>query len=231
MESNIEIIRSDERGPSELGWLKSRHTFSFGEYYNPKRMHFGHIRVINDDWVAPATGFDLHPHKDMEIVTIVLEGQLEHRDSLGNGDVLTPGKIQAMSAGTGIYHSEKNPSQTDWVHLLQIWILTDQHGHAPRYQDGTFEWKINEWVPIVSNSPTQTALWIHQDAHFYLGAFEDARPVVLPQAGKKALVMVIEGGLDSPAGMLAQGDTALVSELGTLSGVVKGLTKVLVIYT
>lgn len=229
MTSKIDIIRSKERGPSDLGWLKSRHTFSFGDYYNPQRMHFGHIRVINDDWVAPGTGFDLHPHKDMEIVTIVLEGQLEHRDSLGNGDILVPGKIQAMSAGTGIYHSEKNPSSTEWVHLLQIWILTDKKDHKPRYQDGSFEWKINDWVHIVSNSPTDTALWIHQDAHFYLGSFQDISAITLPQKGQNTLLMVIEGSVVSGDVELLAGDTALLAKPEAFSFEAKGLAKVLVI--
>lgn len=211
--AKMDCVRSKERGSVDLGWLKSHHTFSFGEYYNPNRMHFGHIRVINDDWVAPGTGFDLHPHKDMEIVTIVLSGQLEHRDSLGNGDILTPGKIQAMSAGTGIYHSEKNPSQTDWVHLLQIWILTDKQGHQPRYQDGSFEWKKNDWVSIVSNSETETALWIHQDCRFYLGEFESGVRFHLPKVSQRVLVMVIQGEVETAEGLFYEGDTLLISHL------------------
>ncbi len=231
MKPNIDIIRSNDRGPSNFEWLTSRHTFSFGGYQNPKRVHFGNIRVINDDWIAPSRGFDLHPHQDMEIVTIVLSGQLEHKDSLGNGDILTPGKIQAMSAGTGITHSEKNPSQTDPVHLLQIWILTDKMNHEPRYQDATFDWVNNGWAKIVSSSPTPNGLWIHQDARFYLGVFDSDHSIVFPEQDVKFLLMVIEGQIQFGEETLFDGDTALVDKLESLEGLSEKGTKLLVITT
>jgi len=231
MKKQIDIIRSDERGPSKFEWLNSRHTFSFGDYYNPKRMHFGNIRVINDDWVEPSRGFDLHPHQDMEIVTIVLSGQLEHKDSLGNGDILVPGKIQAMSAGSGIWHSEKNPSSTEPVHLLQIWILTDEKGHEPRYQDAVFEWVKNDWALIVASKPILDGLWIHQDARFYLGDFESGKTIEFPEQDTKFLMMVIEGQIRLDGDELFAGDTVLVTNLAGLTATAQLSSRLLVITT
>jgi redox-sensitive bicupin YhaK (pirin superfamily) len=231
MEKEIDIIRSNDRGPSVFEWLNSRHTFSFGEYYNPKRMHFGNIRVINDDWIAPSRGFDLHPHTDMEIVTIVLSGELEHKDSLGNGDILTPGKIQAMSAGSGITHSEKNPSKTTPVHLLQIWILTDQKNHEPRYQDATFDWVKNGWANIVSSSPSPNGLWIHQESRFYLGDFDGGQSIVFPEQNVKFLLMVIGGEIQFGEDTLFEGDTVLITRLSSIEGGAKKASKLLIITT
>jgi len=134
----VTVRRAVDRGRSEFDWLDSRHTFSFGEYHDPRHMGFRALRVINEDRVQPGRGFGTHPHRDMEIVTYVLEGALEHRDSLGTGSVLRPGEVQIMSAGTGIQHSEFNHSQVDPVHLLQIWILPDRRGLVPRYDQRAF---------------------------------------------------------------------------------------------
>jgi uncharacterized cupin superfamily protein len=134
----LELRRADERGNASFGWLTSRHTFSFGSYFDPRQMGFSDLRVINDDWVQPGKGFDTHPHQDMEIFTYVLAGALEHRDSMGNGSIIRPGDVQMMSAGTGIRHSEFNPSPQDPVHLLQIWIVPDRLRVAPRYQQVHF---------------------------------------------------------------------------------------------
>jgi redox-sensitive bicupin YhaK (pirin superfamily) len=208
------IIRSHERGYTKIDWLESWHTFSFGEYYNPKAIQFENIRVVNEDIIQPQAGFGTHPHKDMEIVTIVLSGELEHKDSLGNGGILRPGKIQAMSAGTGIRHSEKNPSTTTPVHLLQIWVLTDKHNHTPRYQDATYRWIPNDWALIVSPHSADNGLWIHQNSFFYLGQFDPQNAVQCP--GIKGLLMVITGKIKLNHVTLEKGDTVLLDNLSTV---------------
>src|SRR5437763_9745090 len=130
----ISVRRSSDRGHFDHGWLDTRHSFSFGDYYDPEHMGFRSLRVLNEDWVAPGQGFGLHPHRDMEIVTCVLEGALEHKDSLGSGSVLRPGEMQRMTAGTGIRHSEFNPSDREPVHLIQVWLLPERKGLRPGYE-------------------------------------------------------------------------------------------------
>ncbi|HEY9750728.1 MAG TPA: pirin family protein [Allocoleopsis sp.] len=167
--SNL-IHDRNARGRTKLGWLDSYHTFSFGNFYDPGRMGFRALRVINDDRVAPGAGFPMHGHRDMEILTYVLEGALEHKDSLGNGAIIKPGEAQVMSAGTGITHSEFNPSSSDPVHLLQIWILPDQQGLKPRYEQRDFplEEKQGQWRLIAAKDGRNGAVTIHQNVDLYV---------------------------------------------------------------
>ena len=157
------------RGRTQLGWLDSRHTFSFGEYRDPHHMGFRSLRVLNDDRVIPGAGFGAHSHRDMEIVSYVLSGALAHRDSLGTGSVIRPGEVQRMSAGTGITHSEFNDSKTEPVHFLQIWILPERPGLPPGYQQRAFpsEERTNRWRLLADRAGSEGALTIHQDVRFY----------------------------------------------------------------
>lgn len=161
----ITIRKSEERGHTKIDWLDSRHTFSFGEYYDPAHMAFHTLRVINDDRIAPGAGFGAHPHRDMEILTYVLEGVLEHKDNLGNGSLMQPGEIQRMSAGTGIVHSEFNHSKTDAVHLLQIWIMPERKGIAPGYEQRAFppEQKENKFCLLASREGQDGSVKIQQN--------------------------------------------------------------------
>ena len=170
---NYEIIRAEERGLVNPDWLKSYHTYSFGRYYDPSRMGFGVLRVVNDDTVHPGMGFDLHPHDNMEIVTIPLFGSLLHKDNMGNQKVITVGEVQAMSAGTGVFHSEENASKTDKVELLQIWIHTRKLNIPPNYNQLKFDWFYNFVIDYIVGPDTDTnnqnIVKIAQDAYFKIG--------------------------------------------------------------
>lgn len=161
----IDIIRSNERGTSNLDWLDSKHTFSFADYYNPERISFGSLRVINEDWIDASKGFGMHPHRDMEIVTYMLDGELSHKDSMGNGSTIRPGDLQRMTAGTGVLHSEFNTSATDKAHLLQIWIMPEAQGLTPGYEQKAFaaEERQNQWRLIGSRDGRDGSVTIHQD--------------------------------------------------------------------
>ena len=169
----LTVHRAGCRGHVDHGWLNTWHTFSFASYYNPDRMHFGALRVLNDDTVQAGMGFGTHPHDNMEIITIVLEGELEHRDSMGNGSVIRPGEVQVMSAGTGIQHSEFNHSPKNEVSLLQIWVFPDTKNVEPRYDQAQFleEEMTGKWRTVVSPDGAGETLWIHQQAWFSLGVF------------------------------------------------------------
>ena len=165
----FDIIRSGTRGSADHGWLKAKHTFSFAEYRDPERVHFGKLRVINEDRIAPAQGFGTHPHNDMEIVTYIISGAIEHKDSMGNGTVIRAGEVQRMTAGTGVLHSEFNHSQDEELHLLQIWIFPDQKGLEPGYEQTLFERadKLNRLRLIGSRDGRDGSVTIHQDVDLY----------------------------------------------------------------
>jgi len=209
------VRKGSERGVTRVSWLDSRHTFSFGEYYDPRNTHFRTLRVINDDRVAPGGGFGTHPHRDMEILTYVLSGELEHRDSMGHGEVIRPGEWQAMHAGTGILHSEFNPSAKVPVHLLQIWVFPDRKGHAPAYQQRRFadEEKAGKWRLVASPDGRDDSLQIHQDARLYLAKLEPGQTVRHElQPGRGAFLHVATGAVTAGGQTLAAGDAVAVED-------------------
>lgn len=219
----IEIRRSNERGGGDFGWLKTHHTFSFDTYRDPRFMGFRSLRVINEDWVQAGNGFPMHPHRDMEIITYLLEGALEHKDSLGNGSIIRPGDGQRMSAGTGVRHSEANGSQTDAAHLLQIWILPDRNGHQPGYEQKSFPEaeKRGKLRLIAGPDGKDGSVTIHQDARLYVSLLEPGQEVKHELAeGRYAWLQVAKGSVELNGKNLNQGDGAAVSEERQL--VVKG---------
>ena len=191
--------KSTNRGGSNFGWLKSYHTFSFGNYFNPAQTHFGVLRVINDDTVSPGAGFGTHPHKDMEIISIPLSGALAHNDSMGNSGIISAGEVQVMSAGTGIRHSEMNASNDDFVEFLQIWIFPDKNGIEPRYGQAKTEVDAakNKWNLIVGPEGSESKVWIHQDAYIHLSKFESGRNAVytLNKSNNGVYIFVIKGSV------------------------------------
>jgi len=218
--TELKIRRANERGLADHGWLNSRHTFSFAEYYDPAQMGFRSLRVINDDRVAPGQGFGTHPHRDMEIFSYVLEGTLEHKDSMGNGSQLKPGQIQLMSAGRGVAHSEFNPSPSEPVHFLQIWIQPSERGLKPSY---------TEWHPkaelanvpkvlVISPDGREGSATIHQDAEIYRIRLEPGQTVTHElKRGRGAWLHVAEGALELNGAELATGDAASTEEPGKLT--------------
>lgn len=168
---SLELYKAESRGKADYGWLKAKYSFSFSNYYNPSRIHFGMLRVLNDDIVAPLNGFDTHPHDNMEIITIPLQGEITHRDSMGFGETLTKGQIQVMSAGTGILHSEHNLHPETELKLLQIWVFPHTKNVKPRYDTINYELHENKLIQLVSPFKEDEGSWIHQNAWFYLGKF------------------------------------------------------------
>lgn len=205
----IELRKAADRGVGEHGWLSSRHTFSFAHYYDPKHVGFSDLRVINDDRVAPGGGFGTHPHRDMEILSYVLEGALEHRDTIGNGSVIRPGDVQMMSAGTGIAHSEYNHSRAEGVHFLQIWILPERQGLRPEYQQAHFPEadKRGRLRLILSRDGREGSLRLNQDAAVHAGLFDGAESDELALApGRVAYVHLARGALRVNGVRLDAGD-------------------------
>jgi len=213
----LTVHRSGCRGHADHGWLKTWHSFSFASYYNPDRMHFGALRVLNDDIIAAGMGFGTHPHDNMEIITIVLEGELEHRDSMGNGSVIRPGEVQVMSAGTGIQHSEFNHSQKNEASLLQIWVFPDKKNVEPRYGQAKFqedEMK-GKWRTVVSPDGVDGSLWIHQQAWFSLGEFDEDATIdyQLKKPGNVIYLFLISGEVEVGSETLKQRDALCVEQI------------------
>lgn len=219
----ITIRPAPDRGNANFGWLDSRHTFSFGNYYDPNHMGFADLRVINEDKVTPGQGFGTHGHRDMEIISYVLEGALEHKDSIGTGSVIRPGDVQRMSAGTGIAHSEYNASKTEPVHFLQIWILPDTKGIEPGYEQKTFTdgEKRGQLRLVGSRDGRNGSITIHQDVDFYATALQEGEQVQHSFGnGRAAWLQVTRGAVQLNDQTLTAGDGAAISDqsLITLRG-------------
>ena len=191
------LHKAETRGSADHGWLRTYHTFSFANYYNPDRVHFGTLRVLNDDYVEGGKGFGMHPHDNMEIITIPLEGDLQHKDNMGNSEIIREGDVQVMSAGTGVYHSEFNPNEDRAVTLLQIWVFPNEKNVTPRYDQVSIRdiARENEFYQILSPNPEDQGVWIHQNAWFSLGRFEAGKIAEYCLNDKKngVYVFVIEG--------------------------------------
>lgn len=216
----ITVRKSEDRGHANHGWLDTHYSFSFANYYDPKNMGFGPLRVINEDRIAGGGGFPTHGHKDMEIITYVLEGALEHRDSMGNGATLYPGEVQRISAASGIMHSEFNPSPTDPVHLMQIWIVPDSRGGEPTYDQREYpsEVRRNRLCPVASPDGHDNSIPIRQDATLYVTNLTDGESVAhaLP-VGRSAWVQVARGSLTVNGTALQAGDAAALTDEPTVT--------------
>jgi hypothetical protein len=215
----LEIRKSKDRGHRNHGWLNTSHTFSFADYYDPENMGFSVLRVINDDIVQPKRGFGMHGHSDMEIVTYVLQGELQHEDNLGNGSVIRPGDVQRMSAGTGIRHSEFNPSETEAVHLLQIWLLPAENGVTPSYEQKAFsdDEKRGRLCLIASPNGVQGSVTIGQDVSLYTALLDGTERTTHSVAqGRKAYVQVATGSLSVNGVALTAGDGLRITDAAEL---------------
>lgn len=209
----IEVVRSEDRGHFDHGWLNTHHTFSFGDYHDPRRMGFRSLRVINEDWVAPSNGFGTHPHRDMEIVTYVLEGTLEHQDSLGHGGPIRAGEFQRITAGTGITHSERNPSSSEPVHLYQIWLFPDRKNLTPSYEQVSFDsnTRRGRWQVVASPDGRDGSLTIHQDALLSLASLATDESIELSLGtSRHGWLQVIRGRVILDDQTLGAGDAAMI---------------------
>ncbi|ARP90557.1 quercetin 2,3-dioxygenase [Bordetella genomosp. 9] len=211
----LTLRRSEERGYADHGWLKSHHTFSFANYYDPRHMGFGPLRVINDDLIAAGRGFGMHGHRDMEIITYVLDGAVAHKDSMGNGSTIRPGDVQRMSAGRGVLHSEFNPQPDHGTHLLQIWIEPNVTGIDPSYEEKRFEEadKRGRLRLVASPDARDGSVLIHQDARLYAGLFDgDERAALALDAGRRAWIHVARGKVTVNGKALVAGDAVAAEE-------------------
>ena len=212
----ITIRKSDERGATKIGWLDSKHSFSFGEYYDPANESFGSLRVINEDWIAGGAGFPPHPHRDMEIVTYILEGAISHKDSTGGGGTIKPGEIQRMSAGTGIVHAEFNASPNRPCHLLQIWIMPSKRGIEPGYEQKTIDAKAvaNHFARIAAPDPQPNEVRLVQDAEIWAAKLDEGVEAIHPLAqGRKAWLQVAKGEVKLGDEILKAGDAAAITDV------------------
>ncbi len=226
----IRVRKAAERGHFDHGWLDTYHTFSFGDYYDPAQMGFRSLRVMNDDRVAPGVGFPMHGHRDMEIVTYVLEGALEHKDSLGNGSIIRPGNVQRMTAGTGVRHSEFNPSATEPVHLYQIWLLPERSGLTPSYEERAIgaDEKRGRLRLVASPDGAEGSLTIHQDARLYLASLTAGEAVSQAlKPGRAAWLQVLRGSVSSLGKELSEGDGLAIEEENAVAVHARGPAEVL----
>jgi quercetin 2,3-dioxygenase len=230
---NIKLFPSSSRGRAEHGWLHSRFSYSFAEYFNPGRMGFGMLRVLNDDIIEPDGGFGMHAHNNMEIITIPLSGSLEHRDSMENGSVITSGEVQVMSAGTGITHSEYNPSKSEKVNLFQIWIIPDKRNVVPRYDQKAFDLsqRMNTFQLLVGPAGNENSLFIHQDAFISAGRFDAGIEIEykIKKAGNGLFMMAISGTVDFEHKILQARDAAEISNTDTVKIKALGFSEILLI--
>jgi len=227
----MEIRPSEQRGHANYGWLDTYHSFSFNRYYDPARMGFSVLRVINEDVIAAGRGFSMHPHQDMEIVTYMLDGQLAHQDSLGNGYVIKAGDVQRMTAGTGIVHAEMNPSPEQDAFLLQIWLLPNQSGLRPSYEDKhiPFESKLNQWRLIASPDARDDSLLIHQDVNLWATYLEANRELDFQARPARSLyVQVARGVVQVNAQLLQQGDALVLEDAVNLKMLAQDDSEILV---
>ncbi len=209
----IQIRKSDDRGKSQLDWLKSAHTFSFAEYHDPHFMGLSDLRVINEDIVRPGMGFSRHPHRNMEIISYVIDGQLEHKDSMGNGSIIQPGEIQIMSAGTGVEHSEFNHSKTESLHFLQIWIIPNKQNLSPSYQQIKFQHSPNQLLLIGSQNRSNSAVMIHQDINLYVCFMQDHHTLHYSfNQGRIGWLQLIKGSITLNKERMNEGDGAAINE-------------------
>jgi len=216
----IEVRHGNERGFADHGWLKSFHSFSFADYFDPEHTEFGPLRVINEDRVAPGAGFGTHAHRDMEIISYVLEGALEHKDSMGNGSIIRPGDVQRMSAGSGVTHSEFNPSRNEGVHFLQIWIHPDQRGISPGYEERKYPptEKRGRLRLIASPDRAEGSVLIHQDARVHAGLFDGTENATLSIApGRYVYVHIARGTLNVNGILLSAGDALKATDIERLT--------------
>jgi redox-sensitive bicupin YhaK (pirin superfamily) len=214
------LYPADSRGHADHGWLKTNHTFSFANYYNPERIHFGALRVLNDDWIAAGEGFGRHPHDNMEIITIPFTGAVLHQDSMGNKGVIKPGELQVMSAGSGIFHSEFNDSKVDPLTLFQIWIIPNKKNVTPRYDQITISdlAKKDEFYQILSPNTDDQGVWIHQDAWFNMADLSSGKELEyqLQRENSGVFVQLIEGSIEVAGNLLSGRDAIAFTETASV---------------